>query len=254
MISSYPQTSSSPYELLVAQGAVSGARSITVFGYSPDVDQTEVTVWPLQSILTHQTSAVAVKVSSTSASDTSAGVGARSVFINGLDVNHVEITETVVLNGTTAVTTTQSFLHINSAYVATAGSTNGAVGDIYIGTGVVTAGIPAVVLNVIKYDFNNTVTGNYTIPAGYTGYIMQGLFSAGQVSGSTSIRGRLVNIGNDNITRTVAITTLNNGSVDYVFEYPIPIYEKTSIEARAVGSANNNSASCMFVMLLIKNS
>jgi len=249
----YPPISTIPYELRVSQGGVSDARSVTIFGYNPDVDQTEVTVWPLPSLLAHQTSASVVKVSSTSANDTSAGTGARTVVLQGLDANHDEITETVTLNGTTAVSTTQSFHCLNAAYVATAGSTNGAVGDIYIGTGTVTAGVPAVVLGIIKYDFNNFITGSYTVPAGHTGYIVQGLFSAGQASGTTSMRGRLITRGVDNIVHTAAVTTLNNGAANYVFEYPVVIPEKTTVEARAVGSANNNSVSSMFVLVLITN-
>jgi hypothetical protein len=253
MITSYPVSPAVPYELLVAQGIVPFAKSVTVFGYNPDVDQTEVTVWPLPSLLSYLTSASTVKISSTSASDTDAGTGARTVTIVGLDASHNEITETVTLNGTTAVTTTNSFLHFNSGYVATAGSSNSAAGDIYIGTGTVTAGIPAVVLGVIKLDFNSFLTGSYTIPAGYTAYLSQGLFSAGQASGTTSVRGRLVTRGPDNVAHTAAITTLNNGTADYVFEYPVAIPEKTTVEARAVGSANNNSASSMFILVLIKN-
>ena len=252
-ITHYPVLATIPYELRVSQGDVSNARSVTIFGYNPDVDQTEVTVWPLPSLLTHQPSASVVSVSSTNANDTSAGTGARTVFISGLDGNHDEITETVTLNGTTAVSTTQSFHCINSAYVATAGSGHSAVGDIYIGTGTVTAGVPAVVLGIIKYDFNSTVTGSYTVPAGHTAYIVQGLFSAGQASGTTSMRGRLVIRGTDNIVHTAAITTLNNGSANYTFEYPVAIPEKTTVEARAVGSANNNSVSSMFVLVLIEN-
>jgi hypothetical protein len=77
------------------------------------------------------------------------------------------------------------------------------------------------------------------------------MFSAGQASGSTSIQGRLMTVGADGIRRTAAITTINNGTANYAFEFPIAIPEKTDIEATAIGSANNNSCSSMFVILLI---
>ena len=247
------QGKNEPFELQVARGFIEGHRTVTVFGYNGDVDTSEVTVWPLPSIITHPAAALQMKVSSTSADDTSAGTGARTVVIQGLDANYVEISETVTLNGQTEVLTAQSFLRINYAYVATAGSTNSAAGDIYFGTGTVTAGVPATVYNIIKYDFNNTVTGHYTVPAGYTGYLSQGLFSAGQASGSTQVRGRLLTTGLDDIRRTAAVTTVNNGVADYVFEYPLRIPEKTDIEATGIGSANNNGVSCMFILLLTRD-
>jgi hypothetical protein len=247
------QGKNEPFELQVARGFIEGHRTVTVFGYNPDVDTTEVTVWPVAGLMAHPAAALQMKVSSTNANDTAAGTGARTVTIQGLDANYVEISETVTLNGQTEVLTTNSFLRINYAFVATAGSGESAAGDIYFGTGTVTAGVPATIYNIIKFDFNNTVTGHYTVPAGYSAYLSQGLFSAGQASGSTQVRGRLLTTGVDNVRRTAAVTTVNNGVADYTFEYPLRIPEKTDLEATGVGSANNNGVSCMFILLLVRD-
>jgi hypothetical protein len=194
-----------------------------------------------------------MKVSSSSADDTANGTGARTVYVEGLDANHEEISEIVTLNGQTAVLTAQSFLHINNAYVATAGSGLSAAGDIYFGTGVVTAGVPATVYDLIKFDYNQRITGSYTVPAGFTAYLAQGLFSAGQPGGNAQVSGRLLTVGQDGVRRTAAITTVNNGTADYAFEYPIRIPEKTTLEATAQASSNNNEASSMFILLLVSN-
>lgn len=241
-----------PFELQVSRGQIQGHRNVTVFGFNPDVDQTQVSVWPLQSLITFPASALQMTVSSSSASDTSAGTGARTVVVQGLDASYNEVTETVVMNGQTAVTMTASLLRVNYAYVATAGSGNSAAGNIYIGTGTVTSGVPATVYDIIKLDYNNTTTGSYTIPAGYTGYLTQGLFSAGQASGSTQVEGRLLTRGTNNIRMTAAVTTINNGVANYVFEYPVAIPEKTTVEATAIGSSNNNACSSLFILVLIK--
>ncbi len=242
-----------PFELQVARGQITGHRSVSVFGYNQDVDQTRVTVWPYTGILPLAPSAIQLKVSSSSANDNSSGTGARTVFLAGLDANYREISETVTLNGQTAVLTSKSYLHINNAYVATAGSGLSAAGDIYFGDGVVTAGVPATVYDLIKFDYNSRITGSYTIPAGYTGYVSQGLFSAGQPGGSAQVSGRLMTIGPDGIRRTIAITTVNNGTADYAFEYPVAVPEKTTLEATAQGSSNNNEASSLFVLVLVSN-
>ena len=242
-----------PFELQVSRGQIAWHRSVTVFGYNPDVDTSPETVWPGDGILPYPSSPIQMKVSSESTDDTSDGTGARTVYIGGLDANHNEISEVVTMNGQTDVLTTKSYLHINQAYVMTAGSLNSAAANIYIGTGVVTAGVPATVYDIIAYDYNNRITGSFTIPAGYTGYLVQGLFSSGQAGGSNSITGRLMTRGENNIRLTAAVTTLNNGAANYSFEYPVVIPEKTTVEAQAFGSSVNNACSSMFIINLIKN-
>jgi len=241
-----------PFELQVSRGQIQGHRNVTVFGFNPDVDTTQVSVWPLPSLITFPAAALQMTVSSTSANDTAAGTGARTVVVQGVDANYNEVTETVTLNGQTAVTMTASLLRVNYAYVGTVGSGNSAAGDIYIGTGTVTAGVPATTYDIIKFDYNNTTTGSYTVPAGYTAYVSQGLFSTGQAGGSNPVQGRLLTRGVDNVRRTAAITTINNGVANYVFEYPLAIPAKTTVEATAIGASSNNSVSSMFILLLVK--
>jgi len=242
-----------PFELQVSRGQITWHESITIFGYNSDVDTAMETVWPYGGLLAFPSTALQLKVSSSSANDTSNGTGARTVFLSGLDANHNTISETVSLTGQTAVLTVQSYLHVNQCYVATAGTSDGAEGTIYFGTGTVTAGVPATVYDVIEYDYNTRITGSYTVPAGYTAYVSQGLFSTGQSSGTGPVTGRLVTRGTDEIRRTAAIVTLNNGAADYVFEYPIVVPEKTTLEAQAIGTGNNNACSSMFIILLVKN-
>jgi hypothetical protein len=242
-----------PWELQVARGQISWHQSVTVFGYNSDVDTSVETVWPHGGIVPFPAAALQLSVSSGNAADTAAGTGARTVYLEGLDANHNTISEVITLNGQTAVTTTRSYLHINNCYVQTAGSGHSAAGTIYFGTGTVTAGVPATVYDVIEFDYNARVTGSYTVPAGYTAYVSQGLFTSGQVSGSNAVTGRLVTRGTDDIRLTVAVVTVNNGVADYVFEYPLVVPEKTTLEAQAVGSAANNACSSMFILVLIKN-
>lgn len=242
-----------PFQLQVARGQIAWHRSVVVFGFNGDVDSNPETIWPGGGVLAFPSAALQMTVSSSSANDTSSGTGARTIYISGLDANYNEVSETITLNGQTAVTTVNSYIHINEAYVATAGSGNSAAGSIYIGTGVVTAGVPATVYDIIAFDYNRRITGSYTIPAGYTGYVSEGLFSAGQSGGSNAVTGRLMTRGTNSIRLTAAVVTLNNGTADYVFEYPIGVPEKTTIEAQAFGSSENNSCSSMFIILLVKN-
>ena len=243
------------FSLQVSRGLIPGHSAITVFGYNPDVDTSEESVWPNGGTVPHPTAASVLKVSSTDAADASpSGTGARTVRITGLNGNFNEVSETIVLNGQTAVNTVNSYLYVNGLTVTSVGSGGANAGEINVGTGTVTAGVPAVLYDIIAIGYNNRTTGHYCVPAGYTAFLVHGLFTAGQASGSTSITGKLlVHSPDDNIVRVGAITTLNNGVVQYMFNYPTAIPEKSCVGATAIGSANNNSVSSMFNICLIKN-
>jgi hypothetical protein len=83
--------------------------------------------------------------------------------------------------------------------------------------------------------------------------MVTGIITAGQVSGSTSITAYLKQHGPDGILRVGAVTTLNNGSIQYDFSPAYVIPEKNCVGATAVGSSANNSVSSFFNLILIKN-
>jgi hypothetical protein len=242
-----------PFELQVARGQITMHSSIIVFGYNPDVDTSEESVWPDGGTVPHPTTASVLKISSSSASDTALGTGARTVTIVGLDGSYNQVSETVILAGQTAVNTTNSYLYVNQFYVATVGSGGANAGDINAGTGVVTAGVPAVLYDMIAVGYNNRTTGHYCVPAGYTGYMTHGSFSSGQASGTTAVTGFLKQHGTDGIVRVGAVTTVNNSTADFSFIYPYVIHEKNCVGATAIGTAANNAVSSYFNIILIKN-
>lgn len=241
-----------PFGLQVGRNQIQGHTGVIVFGYNADVDTGEESVWPDGGTVPHPTVASVLKVSSSSANDTSAGTGARTVFISGLDGSYNVISETVILNGQTAVNTAGSYLYVNELYVLTVGSGGHNDGNINVGTGVVTAGVPAVLYDMIGATYNNRTTAHYCVPAGYTGYMVTGVVTCGQTSGSTSVTAYLKQHGPDGILRVGAITTLNNGSVQYDFQMPYVIPEKHCVGATAIGSSANNSVSTYFNIILIK--
>ena len=241
------------FGLQVSRGQIQGHTAVIVFGYNPDVDTAEESVWPDGGTVPHPTVASVLKVSSSSANDTSAGTGARTVYIEGLNGDYAVVSETITLNGQTAVNTVNSYLYVNSFYVVTAGSGGANAGDINVGTGVVTAGVPAVLYDIIATGYNSRTTGHYCVPAGYTAYMVQGLFSAGQASGTTAVTGFLKQHGPDGILRVGAVSTVNNSAADYLFETPYMIPEKNCVGASAIGAASNNAVSSYFNIILIKN-
>jgi hypothetical protein len=241
------------FGLQISRGQIQGHSTVIVFGYNPDVDTSEETVWPDGGLIPHPTVASVLKISSSSADDASAGTGARTVFIEGVNGNFAVVSETVILNGQTAVNTTNSYLYVNSFYVATVGSGGANAGNINAGTGTVTSGVPAVLYDIIAAGYNNRTTGHYCVPAGYTGYMTEGLLSAGQASGSTSVTTFLKQHGPDNILRVGAVATVNNSAAVFMFEQPYIIPEKNCVGATAIGASANNAVSSYFNIILIKN-
>lgn len=242
-----------PFGLQVARGQIPNHQSIQIFGYNPDVDTTEEAVWPDGGTVPRPTVASVLKVSSTSASDTSAGTGARTVFIGGVDGNYNVIGETITLNGQTEVNTTKSYLYVNEFYVLTVGTGGHNIGTINAGTGTVTAGVPAVLYDLIAPTYNNRTTAHYCVPVGYTAYMVEGIITTGQASGNSSVTGFLKQYGTDGILRVGAVATLNNGSVQYDFDPAYRIPEKNCVEATAIGAAANNAVSAFFNLILVKN-
>jgi hypothetical protein len=246
------ERSAEDFALQVSRGQIPGHQVIQVFGYNGDIDQTEESVWPANGTVPHPAAASVLKISSSSADDTAAGTGARTVYIGGVDGNFDEIGETVTLDGQTAVNTVNSYRYVNQFYVASLGSGTSNVGTINAGTGTVTAGVPAVLYDLIAVGYNQRTTAHYCVPAGYTGYITKGVITVGQDSGSSAVTAFLKQHGTDDILRVGAIATLNNGSIEYEFVYPYVIPERNCVGATAIGISNNNAVSAFFNIVLIK--
>lgn len=179
-------------ELTIGEGKMAGYSTVNKAGKNPDIDTGSVPedIWGNSGTYTGwATSAETLQVFSSDANDTSAGTGARTVRIVGLDANYNVISETVTLNGTTPATTSNSFLRAHTMRVVSAGSGGKNAGTITVRQSTTTANIMLFMLAGI----NQTNDVGYTIPAGKTGYLrrfrVQVLSNnAGAVNGAILIR------------------------------------------------------------------
>jgi hypothetical protein len=169
-ITSYPSfagstesTLTAPWFTQVSRGLVSGASVVNIYGYQTAIPAssgaTYYPVWENTTAYTYPVSATTMLLWSSSGSDINV-----SVLIQGLDASYNQISETLVLtNGTTGVTTVNSYFRINA--IQTTGSVN-AVGTINLGN----AG------KTIQYAEITAGNGKsqmmvYTVPNGYTFYL-----------------------------------------------------------------------------------
>lgn len=108
--------------MLLACVPALGADKIVVHGYNADVDTGTEDLWPAGGAYAFPAAAATTTILSSSANDAAAGTGARTVQVVGLDANFRKIQETATMNGTSAVTLTNSYLRILYTYIVTAGS------------------------------------------------------------------------------------------------------------------------------------
>jgi hypothetical protein len=228
--------------LSIAQGEIDGHSVVHKFGANFDIDNSSEpeTVWtagglyPWASLATAQT----LYCISTDAADTG------SLQIQGLDANYELQSETVTLNGTTAVTTSNEYLRVHCMTYSD-GADN--VGDI---TARVTSGTGTVVAQV-DAGFNQTLMAIYTVPAGHTAYILCGDFSV-QKAKDAQVRFHQRPVGG--IFTIAHMAEVFESTYRYDFPVPLPMPEKTDLEVRADNVENNNTrVTSNFTMILVEN-
>ena len=247
----------SDFRFDIALGNISNSIIATKFGQNGDIDTGTAPedVWSLGGVYTGQPAGVTaetITVSSSSALDASAGTGARTITLYGLDANYDQIEETITLNGTVGVTTSNTWTRMYKMVVNTAG-TLGA------NQGTITATHTTTVVNVfgsIQPGVNQTTIAAITVPSGYTMYIVKldieiarGTGAAG--SATVSVRAR-PDGGVYNSVRYKAITT--NFPYSTRFEGAIILEELTDVKITVDNVSDNNTiASAEFEYILVQN-
>lgn len=163
--------------LEVAAGRIRTMRSLFKSGENPSIAAGAIqTIWDEGGLYSYPASATAMTISSSSGDDASAGDGARTVRVFGLDENWLWVVQDLTLNGQTAVSIPTPLLRVFRAFVLTTGISGGNRGDIYVGSGTVTLGVPANVFAriVAPPPLNNqTFMAVFTVPDGWDCHITQ---------------------------------------------------------------------------------
>ena len=254
MLGGWPKRLFEHTDLAIARGFTKGHRALYKFGYNPDVNGEEETIWAQGGDFPYPTSAVTMFVSSTSANDANGGTGANSILIQGLDENYDEIEETVLLNGQTQVATQLAYLRVYRAFVTLAGTGGTSGGTIYIGSSGATGGVPNTTVYANLSFGNQTQIAAYTVPAGYTLYVDDINFTAAlSQANKTATCSFVSRTFGSNVFRTRLINVLQSNQLIAKFEYPQPFTEKTDLECRVITNTTNNAIGASFQGVLIKN-
>lgn len=121
------------YRHEVGMGKRQGRTIWNNFGYNSDVDlAADEIIASFGGTFTPMSTAGTLSIVSSSTDDDLIGTGAQKITITGIDSNRLAITEVVDMDGTTTVTTSNSFLGVNSAVITQAGSGKTNAGNITI--------------------------------------------------------------------------------------------------------------------------
>ena len=238
-----------PFNLQVSRGQITGHVRFCPFGFNSAVGTSPETMWTAGATYSYPSTATALTVVSSSTDDdgSPAGTGARTVTIIGLDANYNEVSETVTMNGTTNVTTTQTFLRVNEAIVATAGSTGSNVGTITI------ANTTPVTLAEIVATAGIAQQCVYTVPAGKSVYITRYMVSSyNSTSTGSAAQIWFKPYGGANMLATT-VRIPGTGAFTCEADYPFPVTEKTDIEMRGVTYSGSANMSGQIQIVVIQN-
>ena len=230
------------FDLNVARGKTRGASQIHKFGATPSQSiNTTASVWDKGDTLypwsAFDTAGVLV-VAAVNASD-----NGKTLTVEGLDENFNLVSEDFTLSSSATVTGTQTFKRVYRGFLTD--GTN--VGQINVSRG------GTQVLRIIA-DAGQTLMAVYTVPAGYTGYLYQGIASAQSGADATGFMyARYNTIGTTFRVAHSFEVSGGGGPYNYKFTFPQELPEKTDIDVRLTTRSNNGRFTAAFDILLIKN-
>jgi hypothetical protein len=244
----YNEVSNIPYYLAVAQGLVPNNSQVNIFAFSDNVKTgTPVTLWELTGTTTYAfpTSAVQMTLVSTSASDDTRA----TILINGLDSNWDQISETIALNGTSNVTTVNSYLRINNMIMTSTGT--GQTTNV----GTITAKNGGITYSVISIGVGRSQAAVYTVPNGYTMYLISINAFNGDAAAGNAINYQVKSTNNAQ-TNPVTLTVLQTAwdqRYQVIRENVFPYTQKTDLRWQFSTASGTHSVGLILQGILVKN-
>ncbi len=235
------------FDLEVAQGNISGVSNLNKFGRNDDIDtMNDADIWDggissESPTWVAPTAARTHDITSTSANDTSAGSGAKTIRVYGLDSSYALQEEDITMNGTSNVHTANTYIMIHRMKVLT-----GAVND---GDITATAQTDSTVTAKIAAGNGQTQMAIYQVPAGKTFYMTH--FYVGMnrktITGAADVAPLIKPFGGVFLTQTITGSVASGSSYfRHIYKPYLKVEAKSIIKMRASVSANNTDISSGF--------
>lgn len=229
--------------LEVAKGNIPGASFISKFGQNEDIGTGAFEdIWDVGGTYTYPADGTApiTHIDSTDAGDT------EPIEVQGLDIDGNLVTQTKTLTGTTLV-------ELDTPLWRVFRMKNEGTTDLVGTVQAVNAG-DTVIYAQINNGNNQTLMALYTIPAGKTGYLLQGGASIVGLIRAYSIDGHFYMRpfgGVFQLKHTFGAASDGTSTFQHTYPIPLPIAEKTDVRVRAVSSAAGGVLNATFDILLI---
>jgi len=224
-----------PFELQVSRNQITFHSPQNIFGYgtTPATASLFRTVWENMATTEYvfPSSALTMQLVSNAVGDTA------SITIVGLDASYNQITETLVLNGTTNVPTVNQYFRINSMYVSVGSATN-PTGVVTLTNGGVTyAQINTGVFNGTTSSLGRSQMAVFTVPAGYTFYgYRYGAYSSFNGNSANYTTYRAITNSSAGVQQLIVQTPFNT-TYEVQRHFPFPYVEKTDLRFQVASSA-----------------
>lgn len=226
----------------IASGRTLHTSFIHKFGAVPAMSQNQTgSIWDVNDTLypwSAFNTAGVLTVPAVNASD-----NGKTITVIGLDGNYNEQQETFTVSSAGTVTGTKTFKRVYRAFVSD-GESN--VADINVQRGGTT------VLRITAGKAQ-TLMAIYTVPAGYTGYLIKGTMTCGASADATG--DMFVRYFGQSSFRVGHSFEVSGTGGQYIYEFgvPLPIPEKSDIDVRANVRSNNARATAAFDIILVAN-
>ena len=222
--------------LNISRGLIKDAEPRNVFGYNSAVGTNYIPAWELNTEYVYPNTAVKMSANSSSSSDTSV-----TIRVIGLDQNYDVISENIVINGTSPVSTVNNFFRINDV-ITIAGN---AIGDISLSNNSTT--YARVAANTGKNQ-----ASIFTVPRGHEFY----LYRIDCFCATATLNNRILFFRNftrspSGVILQVAQTTFLE-TMNIQRRIPFRYTEKTDIQLQVRGSAGSQEVGVFAEGVLVK--
>jgi hypothetical protein len=207
-----------------------------------------------QALMNTPTTGQTLYLVSTSASDTAAGTGARTVRIVYLDSNGLQQVRTDTLNGTTPVSIGTGYSFIQWMEVASLGSAEVSAGNITISSTNGAATV-ATTFEYIKAGGNRSLSGRYMIPSDCHGHLIH--WDAAAIANTMDTRIRATVFADDNSLSSVyhfidRAFIASGENITQGLEYrSLPANSVVKVSAIPGGAPAGNKLDCSFSLIVM---
>ena len=243
------------YYAAAARG-LAGHSTNKKFGRQTNVSTTSQTIWSGNTAYTYLSAADNLIIASDATTDGTAGSGALTVEVQGVDTDYKYIVNTITMKGFVAATTPSQFLRVFRMKVSSSGANDSNNGKICIlpdaaGNTFTAVGVPTATSNIlaqIDTATSQTLMTQYTVPATYTAYHYGQVLSANLPTKTIFVECYVKPYGEAWQIKSDWVLTGNTLCDRYTIPYKID--SKSDIEYRCYGSSSAGRVTVNYDMLL----